>query len=64
MTLPSTERLLAIETATAWQSVAVLQGEQVLGLAEQEAQGSHARSLMIAIDGLLRDNGLALTGGS
>ena len=61
MTLPSTERLLAIETATAWQSVAVLQGEQVLGLAEQEAQGSHARSLMIAIDGLLRDNGLALT---
>jgi tRNA threonylcarbamoyladenosine biosynthesis protein TsaB len=60
MTSPPAERLLAIETASAWQSVALLQGEQVLGLAEQDAQGSHARSLMVAIDRLLRDTGLAL----
>ncbi len=60
MTFPPAARVLAIETATAWQSVGLLQGQQVLGLAEQDAQGSHARSLMVAIDRLLRDTGLAL----
>ncbi|HVG01550.1 MAG TPA: tRNA (adenosine(37)-N6)-threonylcarbamoyltransferase complex dimerization subunit type 1 TsaB [Nitrospira sp.] len=60
MTSSRTERLLAIETATAWQSVALLQGEQVMGLTEQDAQGSHARSLMVVIDRLLREAGLAL----
>jgi hypothetical protein len=46
--------LLAIDTATAWQSVALLQDEHVLALLEQDAEGSHARSLMGAIDRLLR----------
>ena len=52
--------VLAIETATAWQSVALLQGERVLALSEQDAAGSHARSLMGAIDGILRQTGLGL----
>ena len=60
MKSPSMQHVLAIETATAWQSVALLQGEQVLGLAEQDAEGSHARTLMGAIDRLLRETGLTL----
>ncbi|HQW91363.1 MAG TPA: tRNA (adenosine(37)-N6)-threonylcarbamoyltransferase complex dimerization subunit type 1 TsaB, partial [Nitrospira sp.] len=52
--------LLAIDTATAWQSVALLQDDQVLALLEQDAEGSHARSLMGAIDRLLRGAGLSL----
>ena len=36
--------LLAIDTATAWQSVALLRDDQVLALIEQDAEGSHARS--------------------
>src|SRR5688572_16332853 len=56
----SMQHLLAIETATAWQSVALLQDEEVLGLTEQDARGSHARSLMGAIDRLLRETNFAL----
>ena len=52
--------MLAIETATAWQSVALLQEEHVLALAEQDAAGSHARSLMGAIDRVLRESGHSL----
>ena len=52
--------LLAIDTATAWQSVALLRDDQVLALIEQDAEGSHARSLMGAIDRLLRGAGLSL----
>lgn len=52
--------LLAIDTATAWQSVALLRDEQVLALREQDADGSHARSLMGSIDCLLREAGLSL----
>ncbi|MCC6967033.1 MAG: tRNA (adenosine(37)-N6)-threonylcarbamoyltransferase complex dimerization subunit type 1 TsaB [Nitrospira sp.] len=52
--------LLAIDTATAWQSVALLRGETVLALAEQDAEGSHARSLLGAIDRVLREGGLTL----
>ena len=52
--------LLAIDTATAWQSVAVLRGEKVLALVEQDAEGSHARSLLGAIDRVLREGGLTL----
>lgn len=47
--------LLAIDTATAWQSVALLRGEKVLALVEQDAEGSHARSLLGAIDRVLRE---------
>lgn len=52
--------LLAIDTATAWQSVALLQDERVLALVEQDAEGSHARRLMGAIDRVLKDAGLSL----
>ncbi|MDR4476124.1 MAG: tRNA (adenosine(37)-N6)-threonylcarbamoyltransferase complex dimerization subunit type 1 TsaB [Nitrospira sp.] len=61
MTAPSAEHLLAVETATAWQSVALLRGERVAALAEQDAAGSHARSLMGAIDRVLGEAGLRLT---
>lgn len=60
MTADPTEYLLAIETATAWQSVALLQGERVAALLEQDAAGSHARSLMGAIDRVLHDAGVRL----
>ena len=40
------QSVLAIDTATAWQSVALLQGEHIVALLEQDAKGSHARSLL------------------
>ena len=52
--------VLAIDTATVWQSVALLRGERVLALVEQDADGSHARSLMGAIDRVLRESSLSL----
>lgn len=52
--------VLAIDTATVWQSVALLRGERVLALVEQDADGSHARSLMGAIDRVLRESNLSL----
>ncbi len=52
--------LLAIDTATAWQSVALLSGEKVLALVEQDADGSHARSLLGAIDRVLRETSITL----
>jgi tRNA threonylcarbamoyladenosine biosynthesis protein TsaB len=51
-------KVLAIETATAWQSVALLDGERVLGRCDQDAAGSHARLLLPTIDRLLSDAGL------
>ena len=60
MMVQSADHLLAIDTATAWQSVALLRGEDVCALAEQDAAGSHARSLMGAIDRVLREGGLTL----
>ncbi|WP_454061944.1 tRNA (adenosine(37)-N6)-threonylcarbamoyltransferase complex dimerization subunit type 1 TsaB [Candidatus Nitrospira salsa] len=46
-------RILAIETATSQQSVAVLEGSQVLGARSLDAQGSHTRRLIPTIDDLL-----------
>jgi tRNA threonylcarbamoyladenosine biosynthesis protein TsaB len=51
-------KVLAVETATAWQSVALLDGERVLGRSDQDAAGSHARLLLPAIDRLLSAAGL------
>jgi tRNA threonylcarbamoyladenosine biosynthesis protein TsaB len=51
-------KILAVETATAWQSVALLNGESVLARCDQDAAGSHARSLLPAIDRLLSETGL------
>ncbi|NWF74770.1 MAG: tRNA (adenosine(37)-N6)-threonylcarbamoyltransferase complex dimerization subunit type 1 TsaB [Nitrospirae bacterium] len=54
-------KVLAIETATSWQSVAILDGSRVLARYEQEATGSHAKLLLPTIDRLFRETGLALT---
>lgn len=54
-------KILAVDTATAWQSVALLENEAVLALEEQEARGSHTRLLLPAIRRLLGRSGLSLT---
>ena len=54
-------KVLAVETATAWQSVALLDGERVLARCDQDAAGSHARLLLPAIDRLFSDAGLTPT---
>lgn len=51
-------KVLAVETATAWQSVALLSGESVLARVDQDAAGSHGRLLLPAIDRLLSQAGL------
>ncbi len=54
-------KLLAIETATRAQSVAILDGERVLGCSDQATDGSHARWLVPTIDHLLTSKGLTLS---
>ncbi|MDF2460421.1 MAG: putative Peptidase [Nitrospira sp.] len=51
-------KVLAVETATAWQSVAILDGERVLGCYDQDAAGSHAKLLLPAVDRLFTQTGL------
>lgn len=46
-------KLLAVDTATAWQSVAVLNGTTVLARSDEDAAGSHAKLLVPTIDRLL-----------
>jgi tRNA threonylcarbamoyladenosine biosynthesis protein TsaB len=53
-------RVLAVETATSWQSVAILDGSRVLVRHDQDAAGSHAKLLLPTIDRLLRETGLTL----
>jgi len=55
-------KILAVETATSWQSVAIVEGDRVLGHSDGEAAGSHAKTLLPAIDRVLASCGLALTG--
>lgn len=52
-------KVLAVDTATAWQSVAILDGDRVLARHEQEASGSHARLLLPTIDRLFKDTDLS-----
>ena len=54
-------KVLAVETATSWQSVAILDDSRVLAHHQQEAAGSHAKLLLPTIDRLFRETGLALT---
>ena len=54
-------KILAIETATAWQSVALLDDDRVLGMHEQEAGGAHGSLLLPAIDQLLSKSQLRLS---
>jgi tRNA threonylcarbamoyladenosine biosynthesis protein TsaB len=51
-------KVLAVETATSWQSVALLSGDRVLARCDQHAAGSHARLLLPAIDRLFSETGL------
>ena len=53
-------KVLAVETATSWQSVAILDGSRVLARYDQDAAGSHAKLLLPTIDRLLRETGLTL----
>jgi len=53
-------KVLAVETATSWQSVAILDGPRVLVRHDQEAAGSHAKLLLPTIDRLFRETGLTL----
>jgi tRNA threonylcarbamoyladenosine biosynthesis protein TsaB len=52
-------KILAIETATPWQSVAILDGETVLARCDQAAVESHARLLLPTIDRLFAETGLS-----
>ncbi|HKT33411.1 MAG TPA: tRNA (adenosine(37)-N6)-threonylcarbamoyltransferase complex dimerization subunit type 1 TsaB [Nitrospira sp.] len=51
-------KVLAVETATAWQSIALLDDERVLARCDQDAAGSHARLLLPAIDRVFSEAGL------
>ena len=53
-------KILAIETATAWQSVAILDDDRVLAQQNQDAGGAHGTLLLPAIDRLLVDARLRL----
>ena len=52
-------RILSVDTATAWQSVAILDGERVVARCDQDASGAHARLLLPSIDRLFRETGLS-----
>lgn len=54
-------KLLAVETATSWQSVAILDDDRVLAHHDQDAAGSQAKLLLPTIDQLLKQVGLQLT---
>ena len=53
-------KILAVDTATAWQSVAVLDGEKVLARADEDAEGAQAKRLVPAIDRVLASCGMTL----
>ncbi len=55
-------KVLAVETATRRQSVAILDGRRVLARSDEDARGAHARWLVPTIDRLLAQSGLSLTG--
>ncbi|MDH4187703.1 MAG: tRNA (adenosine(37)-N6)-threonylcarbamoyltransferase complex dimerization subunit type 1 TsaB [Nitrospira sp.] len=53
-------KVLAVETATSWQSVAILDDSRVLARHDQDAAGSHAKLLLPTIDRLFSETGLTL----
>jgi tRNA threonylcarbamoyladenosine biosynthesis protein TsaB len=54
-------KVLAVETATSRQSVAILDESRVLARHDQDAAGSHAKLLLPTIDRLFHETGLTLT---
>src|SRR2546428_13230805 len=61
MSITSLMKILAVETATSRQSVAVLDGPRVRARSDEEAAGSQARLLIPTIDRLLKTSGLTLS---
>jgi len=55
------KRILAVETATSWQSVAILEEDVVLAKEEQDAGGAHGLTLLPAIDRLFERAALQAT---
>ena len=53
-------KVLAVETATSWQSVAILDDSRVLARHDQDAAGSHAKLLLPTIDRLFYETGLTI----
>jgi len=53
-------KILAVETATGRQSVALLDGAEVVACADEDAGGAHAKRLVPAIDRLFRSGGWTL----
>jgi tRNA threonylcarbamoyladenosine biosynthesis protein TsaB len=54
-------KILAVETATSRQSVAIVEGDRVLARSDEDAAGSHARRLVPAIDRVLASCGMTLS---
>jgi len=54
-------KILAVETATSWQSVAILEDDLILAMHEQEAGGVQGSLLLPTIDRLLSQSGLQLS---
>lgn len=54
-------KILAVETATSWQSVALIDDDRVLGTHEQEAGGAHGSLLLPAIDQVLSESQVRLS---
>ncbi|NJL16654.1 MAG: tRNA (adenosine(37)-N6)-threonylcarbamoyltransferase complex dimerization subunit type 1 TsaB [Nitrospira sp.] len=54
-------KILAVETATAWQSVALLDDDHVLAAHDQEAGGAHGSLLLPAIDDVLAKSKVRLS---
>ncbi|HSM77723.1 MAG TPA: tRNA (adenosine(37)-N6)-threonylcarbamoyltransferase complex dimerization subunit type 1 TsaB [Bryobacteraceae bacterium] len=53
-------KVLAVDTATSWQSVALLDGAAVVARQDQEAAGSHGALLLPAIERVLAEAGMTL----
>ena len=54
-------KILAVETATSVQSVAVMEDDAVLARSDEPAAGAHGRTLLPVIDRLLAGSGLTLS---
>jgi len=53
-------KVLAVETATSWQSVTIIDEQCIVARRDQEAGGSHSSLLLPTIDDLFNESGLSL----
>lgn len=56
----STMKVLAVETATSWQSVTILDDQRIVARRDQDAGKSHSKLLLPTIDQLFMESGLSL----